>query len=79
MPAPTTSDRLNRAERSIATAYPPGFICVVLLPPAGGLIVQPYKFPVCDYGCVFVRSVLGADGRWVPLDHVEVLTPWEGA
>jgi hypothetical protein len=55
-----------------------GIESVVLAPPAGGPIVQPCEFPVCDYGCVYVRPVLGAAGRWVPLDHVEILTPWAG-
>ena len=56
-----------------------GIKCVVLLPPAGGPIVQPCEFPVCEYGCVLVRSILGSDARWAELDHVEILTPWGGA
>lgn len=56
-----------------------GIECVVLLPPAGGSIVQPCEGLRCDYGCVLVRPILGSDARWVDLDHVEILTPWGGA
>ncbi|NUR00395.1 MAG: hypothetical protein HOY79_28855 [Streptomyces sp.] len=56
-----------------------GIECVVLLPPAGGSIVQPCGGLRCDYGCVLVRSALGSDARWVELDHVAILKPWEGA
>lgn len=56
-----------------------GIECVVVLPPAGGSIVQPCASPRCDYGCVLVRSLLGSEARWADLDHVEILTPWEGA
>lgn len=55
-----------------------GMECVVLLPPAGGPVVQPCEPPVCKYGVVLVRPILGSDARWVELDHVEILTPWEG-
>jgi hypothetical protein len=53
--------------------------CVVMTPPAGGPIVQPCEPPVCDYGCILVRSILGSDPRWVALDQVEILTAWQGA
>ena len=56
-----------------------GIECVVLLPPAGSPIVQQGPGSTCDYGCVLVRPILSADARWVELDHVEILTPWEGA
>lgn len=56
-----------------------GIECAVMAPPAGGPIVQPCEFPVGDYGCVYVRPVLGREARWVPLDKVEILAPWEGA
>ena len=55
-----------------------GLECVVLMTPAGGPIVQPCEWPTCDFGCVLVRSALGSEARWVELDHVEILTPWEG-
>ena len=55
-----------------------GIECAVLLPPAGGSIVQPCEGSRCDYGCVLVRPILGTDARWVDLDHVVILTPWEG-
>lgn len=56
-----------------------GTECIVLLPPAGGPIVQPCPAPRCDYGCILARSVLGGEPQWVELNHVEILTPWEGA
>lgn len=56
-----------------------GVRCVVLLPPAGGPIVQPCEGPQCTYGCVFVRPVQGGDARFVELDQLEILTPWMGA
>ncbi|OLE23714.1 MAG: hypothetical protein AUG49_15295 [Catenulispora sp. 13_1_20CM_3_70_7] len=56
-----------------------GVQCVVLLPPAGGPIVQPCEFPHCDNGCVLVRPILRGNARWVELNHVKILTPWEGA
>jgi hypothetical protein len=56
-----------------------GIECAVLAPPAGGPTVQPCPAPRCEFGCILVRSALGSDTRWVELDHVEILTPWEGA
>jgi len=56
-----------------------GIECVVLLPPAGGSIVQPCEGDRCDYGCVLVGPILGSDTWWADLDHVEILTPWGGA
>lgn len=55
-----------------------GIECTILLPPAGGPIVQPCQGPTCDLGSVLVRSALGSDARWVELDRVEILTPWQG-
>lgn len=52
---------------------------VVLLPPAGGPVVQPCEQPRCTYGCVFVRPAGGGDARFVELDQLELVTPWEGA
>jgi hypothetical protein len=56
-----------------------GLECAVLLPPAGGPMVQPCEFPTCDYGCVLVRPLVGSEARWVELNHVKILTAWEGA
>jgi hypothetical protein len=60
------------------TVLADGIECVVLLPPAGGSIVQPCEGDRCDFGCVLVRPILGSGERWVDLDHVEILTPWGG-
>jgi hypothetical protein len=55
-----------------------GIECAVLLPPAGGPIVQPCEGETCEYGSALVRSALGNDARWVELDQIKILTPWEG-
>jgi len=57
-----------------------GSDCLVLLPPAGGSVVQPCEGPKCDQGCVFVRPADEADGAfWAEVPDVEIKTPWSGA
>lgn len=53
--------------------------CRVLLPPAGGSVVQPCEGARCDHGCVFVELEAGGGAWWAELDDFEILTPWEGA
>jgi hypothetical protein len=54
--------------------------CLVLLPPAGGSVVQPCEGLRCEQGCVFVRPADGDDDVfWAEITDVEIKTPWSGA
>lgn len=57
-----------------------GVESVVVLPPDGSSVVQPCLGDACQHGAVLVRSAAGPDDtRWVEVEHVQFITPWEGA
>lgn len=56
-----------------------GVECIVILPPDGSSVVQPCEGSSCTYGAVLVQSATSADDvRWIDVEHVAILTPWEG-
>lgn len=57
-----------------------GVDCLVMLPPAGGSVVQPCEPPKCAQGCVLVQPTEGGDGPfWAEVPDIEIKTPWSGA